>query len=92
MHFLLYELAENADVQEKLYTEVSKYLKDDEDVSYETLSKLCYLKHVVKENFRLHQLAPGNSRILTKDLILDDYLIPKGVNIVNIIFSEFYCL
>ena len=32
-----------------------------------------------KKKIRLHSIAPANGRILNKDIILEDYLIPKGV-------------
>lgn len=52
MHYLLYELAKNPAVQEKLHAEVRTHLSADGHVSEEALAKLKYLKHVVKENFR----------------------------------------
>lgn len=53
MHYLLYELGKNPDVQEKIYQElIATNLDKDEEINGEILSKLKYLKHVVKENFR----------------------------------------
>lgn len=37
-----------------------------------------YLKCVFKESMRLHSTVPANARILSQDLTLDSYSIPKG--------------
>lgn len=80
LYYLLYELGVNPDIQEKLYQEISRVLEPGEEITAEKLSQLKYLKYVVKENFRLHQIAPVNSRIIQEDIQIDKYLLPKGVS------------
>lgn len=53
MHYFLYEMGKNPDVQEKLYQEINSVLKVDEPITEDHLSKLKYLKYSTKENFRL---------------------------------------
>jgi cytochrome P450 len=50
---VLYNLAKNPDVQEKLYKEIKQVLPNNEPITPEILSKLPYIKAVVKETFRL---------------------------------------
>ncbi len=91
LHYLLYELSVNKSVQENLYQEIITVMKSDVDVSEDHLEKFKYLKWVVKENMRLNSIAPTNSRILTKDLQINNYLIPKKVSktFLNICFLHF---
>ena len=52
---------------------------NENQITEEHLEKFKYVKHVVKEAMRLHSVAPTNSRIITEDIKLDEYLIPKKV-------------
>ena len=51
--WVMYNLAKNPDVQEKLYKEIKQVLPNKEPITPEILSKLTYVKAVVKETFRL---------------------------------------
>ena len=51
--WVMYNLAKNPDVQEKLYKEIKQVLPNNEPITPEILSKLTYVKAVVKETFRL---------------------------------------
>nr|QUF59382.1 cytochrome p450 CYP3047B1 [Brachionus angularis] len=82
IYYLLIELGLNQDIQEKLYQEIKSVVKPNEDVNEEHLEKLKYLKLVIKESMRLHSTVPANSRILTEDCVIGDYLIPKGTVLV----------
>ena len=50
--WLLYELACNPGVQEKLYEEVSTIIGPDDDFTPETFAKMMYMKACVKETLR----------------------------------------
>lgn len=73
--FLFYHLAKNPRAQHKLYEEIKnvpeKLQKDD-------LKKLSYLQACIKESLRLKPPMPVLSRILTKDIVVYNYVIPKG--------------
>jgi cytochrome P450 len=93
LHYLLYELSVNKSVQENLYQEIITIMSSNnsDDVTEDHLEKFKYLKWVVKENMRLNSIAPTNSRILTKDLLINNYLIPKKVSktFMNTYFLHF---
>ncbi|CAF0921763.1 unnamed protein product [Brachionus calyciflorus] len=82
IHYLLYDLGTNHLIQEKLYNEINQVVGKSTEITEEHLSQLKYLKCVVKESLRLHSSVPANSRILTEDTVIGDYLIPKGVVLV----------
>ncbi|KAI5651608.1 cytochrome p450 domain-containing protein [Phthorimaea operculella] len=70
--FLLYEISQNPEIQEKLLSEVDEYLeKNDGKVSYDTLNDLRYMTKVINETLRKYPLIdPLQRRALT------DYKVP----------------
>nr|QEV83802.1 cytochrome P450 [Brachionus rotundiformis] len=82
IHYLLYDLSTNPAIQDKLYQEINQVVGNSGEITEDHLNKLKYLKCVVKESLRLHSSVPANSRILTEDTQIGDYLIPKGVVLV----------
>lgn len=80
----MYHLGTNPDVQEKLFNEARKILPDyDHDVIDATVlnNEATYTRAVLKESLRLNPIAIGVGRILNKDTVLSNYLIPKGVSV-----------
>ena len=49
-------------------------------VSEEMIGKIKLVKSALKESQRLNPLAVANGRVLQADLLVDNYLIPKGVS------------
>ncbi|KAG0727396.1 putative cytochrome P450 12a5, mitochondrial [Chionoecetes opilio] len=85
MAFTLYLLARHPEAQAKLQEEVDGVLRGHEGPLTERhLAQLTYLKAVIKESLRIFPLVVGVARTLDKDLILDDYLIPKGWSMLGI--------
>ncbi|XP_064480590.1 cytochrome P450 302a1, mitochondrial-like isoform X2 [Ornithodoros turicata] len=80
--FLLYHLARNLNVQEKLHQEVASY--KDEPLTPEVLRTFRYLRACVKESYRLSPTSGGNARILAKDAILSGYRVPAGTLCIGI--------
>ncbi|XP_055943200.1 ecdysone 20-monooxygenase-like isoform X2 [Argiope bruennichi] len=78
--FLVYHIATNPDVQEKLYAELTSVMADSE-VTNERLDQLRYLKACVKEAFRLSPTIPCVNRILTQDMVLSGYKVPAGTDV-----------
>lgn len=77
--FLLYHLARNPRSQYNLHNE----LKNTTDKITKTeLSELSYLKACVRESLRLKPPMPVLSRILTKDITVHGYRIPKGTYVL----------
>ncbi|GIX87662.1 ecdysone 20-monooxygenase [Caerostris extrusa] len=78
--FLVYHMARNPDVQEKLYKELAGVMGDSE-ITIERMSKMPYLKACVKEAFRLSPTIPSINRNLDKDTILSGYRVPAGTEV-----------
>ncbi|PIC30020.1 hypothetical protein B9Z55_021404 [Caenorhabditis nigoni] len=76
-----WNLAENPEVQEKVYKELVEVFGEDEDVTYEKMSKLEYTERVLKESKRLVAPVPMVQRKLISDLEIDGVTIPAGANI-----------
>ena len=66
--YTTYLLALNPEIQEKLYTEVSEKLRDDQDLSvYDRIQGLEYLDSVLSESLRLYPPAYQTNRVAEKD-------------------------
>ncbi|XP_031769331.2 cytochrome P450 302a1, mitochondrial isoform X1 [Galleria mellonella] len=82
--FALYHISLNPDCQEKMYKEIVSFLPEkNSDITPEILSKMNYVRSVIKESLRLNPVAIGVGRLLQKDIIIRDYLIPKGTVVVT---------
>lgn len=74
MQMLLYQLAINEDVQDKL---VASLEKDNFQTTAQVLKSNKYLTNVMREAFRLNfPNATGGSVLLDSNIVLNDYLIP----------------
>ena len=76
-----YFLAKNPEVQEKLYQEVVTHcgtISAPRDLTPSTLTRMRYLKAVMKETFRLKPIIPLNMRAPVRDIVVKGYRIPKG--------------
>ena len=73
-------MGRNPNIQETLYEEICKSIKPGEGLTQENVYKIPYLKMILKEALRFHNVVPAMSRILKGDLILDGYNLPKGVS------------
>nr|UEN71159.1 cytochrome P450 4AV17 [Meteorus pulchricornis] len=80
---VLYQLASHPDKQSILYDEIRRELpKGDMEMTRQHLENLKYLKACIRETFRLYPVVIGNGRCMTKDTVIKDYHIPKGVQVV----------
>ena len=79
LQYIVSELGRNQNIQQKLYDEICKYIKPGEELNIENVYKIPYLKMILKEALRFHNIVPAMSRVLKEDLILDGYRLPKGV-------------
>eukprot|EP00298_Acanthocystis_sp_HF-20_P006896 c16629_g1_i1.p1 GENE.c16629_g1_i1~~c16629_g1_i1.p1 ORF type:complete len:475 (+),score=233.14 c16629_g1_i1:25-1425(+) len=77
----LLNVAQNPEVQEKLANELKLNTVDGE-VTEENFGKLVYLEAVMRES---HRYTPPSSvsttKVLDRDIVIEDYFIPKGVKI-----------
>jgi len=78
IQWLMYELVQNPEVQEKLYEEIVRKFGKDGEVKYEDL-ELGYWGCVISENLRLHPTAAMlPSRRVQQDISYNGITIPKG--------------
>ena len=82
--FALYHLSRNVWAQNKLRNEINSVLKSRSDsLSMEKLSQMSYLKACVKETMRMTPVSIGVGRVTTQRMIIDDYIVPKGTQIIT---------
>uniref|UniRef100_A0A3P8THR9 Cholesterol 24-hydroxylase n=1 Tax=Amphiprion percula TaxID=161767 RepID=A0A3P8THR9_AMPPE len=84
--FCIQELTRHPDILEKVRKEVDDVVGMKQDVGYDDLGKLIYLSQVLKETLRMYPTAPGTSREIAKDMVIDGIHIPGGF---NCIFSSY---
>ncbi|XP_076016675.1 sterol 26-hydroxylase, mitochondrial [Genypterus blacodes] len=74
----LYLLSKNPEEQDKLYREVSRAGPADRLPSAEDVTRMPYLKAVVKEVLRMYPVVPINARIITeREVVIGGYNFPK---------------
>lgn len=88
MQSFFWELAQNAEVQQKLINEVDEMIEvlDDKPISYEQLNQMKYLDMVINETLRKWPSFRITSRLCSKDYTLKtdtgkNYIIKKGIEI-----------
>ncbi|XP_070781468.1 cholesterol 24-hydroxylase-like [Enoplosus armatus] len=84
--FCIMELARHPDVLEKVKKEVDDVIGMKQEISNDDLGKLIYLSQVLKETLRIYPTAPGTSRDVAEDIVIDGIHIPGGV---TCIFSSY---
>ena len=83
LSFALYEIIRNPHVEEKLLNEVNEVLGERDYIDFDDLTKLKYLGQVLEEALRKYPVAPSLGRVLTKDIKVGGYHIPKGNEIIT---------
>lgn len=79
--FLLYHLSQNVKAQNRLVNEVKTVLPHKNSrLDINKLRSLKYLQACLKETFRLNMPFPLFFRFLQNDVLLSNYIIPKGVS------------
>ncbi|KAK9531043.1 hypothetical protein VZT92_010494 [Zoarces viviparus] len=77
--FCIMELARLPDILEKVRKEVDDVIGMKQDITCDDLGKLTYLSQVLKETLRIYPTAPGTSREIQEDIVIDGIHIPGGV-------------
>jgi cytochrome P450 len=80
--WMVYLIALNPEVEQRIQHEVDQHLAMLDDFShltYDMLQPLRYCANVVKETLRLMPPAPFFPRALARDIVLDGHVIPKDV-------------
>lgn len=95
MCFMAHELAANPDIQERLRREIDEYYeKNNDEITYDTVSEMKYLDMVVSETLRKYPTAPFTNRLCVKEHELPppmdgypSYKIEKGTIVMISIYG-----
>ncbi|XP_051951444.1 cholesterol 24-hydroxylase-like, partial [Xyrauchen texanus] len=78
LSFAIMELGRHPEIYKRAKAEVDEVLGTKRDISNEDIGKLTYLSQVLKETLRLYPSAPGTSRWLPEDMVINGLKIPRG--------------
>uniref|UniRef100_A0A3Q3EP87 Cholesterol 24-hydroxylase-like n=1 Tax=Kryptolebias marmoratus TaxID=37003 RepID=A0A3Q3EP87_KRYMA len=78
--FCVMALGRHPEILEKVRKEVDDVIGMKQDISYDDLGKLVYLSQVLKETLRIYPTAPGTSRQIEEDMVIDGVHIPGGIS------------
>ncbi|XP_012724380.2 cholesterol 24-hydroxylase [Fundulus heteroclitus] len=78
--FCIMELGRHPEILEKAKKEVDDVIGMKQEISNDDLGKLIYLSQVLKETLRIYPTAPGTSRDIEEDMMIDGVHIPGGVS------------
>ncbi|AWP13487.1 putative cytochrome P450 27C1-like [Scophthalmus maximus] len=74
----LYHLAKEPEIQERLYQEVMSACPGDRMTSSDDITRMPFLKAIIRETLRLYPVVPGNARInVDREIVVGDYIFPK---------------
>lgn len=79
-NFLLYELAKQPELQERLVQEVLLAVGEKNHPSWDDLQKMTLLRNCVKEVMRLYVPTGGTARTVAEDVVVLGYQVPAGVS------------
>ncbi|XP_053554121.1 sterol 26-hydroxylase, mitochondrial isoform X2 [Bombina bombina] len=75
----LYHLARNPEIQKTLYDEVIGAVPMDRLPVAEDISRMPFLRAVIKETLRLYPVVPTNARVVNEnDIVIGDHFFPKS--------------
>ena len=84
MGFLLYHVANNPRVQDRLRQECQEVLHESGDIiTKKTLTAATYAAAVLKESLRMNPVSIGAGRILAEDAVCGGYQVPAGTVLVS---------
>uniref|UniRef100_A0A4W5N4D5 Cytochrome P450 family 27 subfamily A member 2 n=1 Tax=Hucho hucho TaxID=62062 RepID=A0A4W5N4D5_9TELE len=78
LSWALYHLARDAASQDRLYREIMSVCPGRLQPRSKDLSRMPYLKAVIKETLRMYPVVPGNGRLtVDNEVVVDNYWFPK---------------
>ncbi|TRY74211.1 hypothetical protein DNTS_002856 [Danionella cerebrum] len=78
LSWTLYHLARDPEIQKRLFHEIVSVCPNKELPGTEELTKMPFMKAVIKETLRLYPVVPGNGRLtVDTDMVVDNYWFPK---------------
>ncbi|XP_067627278.1 probable cytochrome P450 6a21 [Eurosta solidaginis] len=82
LSFMLYELALNLNIQQRLRAEIMDALeKHNNEVTYECVNSMPYMKQVIAETLRKYPIVPQLQRVALSEYVVPEhpkYVIDKG--------------
>ncbi|XP_063079351.1 cholesterol 24-hydroxylase-like [Engraulis encrasicolus] len=84
--FAIMALGRHPEILQRLKEEVDDVLGVKQDISNEDLGRLTYLNQVLKETLRLYPTAPGTTRRIAKDMVINGIRVPGNC---GLLFSSF---
>lgn len=99
--FALYHISRHPQIQQRLYEESLRVLPDKQSpLLADCLNTgIPLTRATLKEVFRLNPISVGVGRILTKDMLLSGYQVPKGVRVnflrylsKSLLIKDLFCI
>ncbi|CAH2108027.1 unnamed protein product [Euphydryas editha] len=88
MTFMMMALANESEIQDKIYEEICQVLGDsDRSPTTDDLSQMKYLECCIKESLRLYPSAPIIIRHLREEIVLGDYTVPADTSAFIFIYD-----
>ena len=78
--FLLFELAKQPKIQERLYREIKSIVEEGRHPTWEDLQNMKLVRNCVKETMRLYQPVGVLPRVLREDAVISGYQVPAQVS------------
>ena len=78
--FLLFELAKQPEIQERLYREIKSIVEEGRHPTWEDLQNMKLVRNCVKETMRLYQPVGVLPRVLREDAVISGYQVPAQVS------------
>ncbi|XP_069805261.1 cholesterol 24-hydroxylase-like isoform X2 [Dendropsophus ebraccatus] len=82
LSFAVQELGRHPEILARVQAEVDEVIGSRRDIEYEDLGKLQYLSQTLKETLRLYPTAPGTSRALEEEMVVEGVRIPAGSHVM----------
>ncbi|XP_075470504.1 cholesterol 24-hydroxylase isoform X2 [Ascaphus truei] len=82
LSFAVLELARHPEILERVQAEIDEVIGSKRDINYEDLGKLQYLSQVLKETLRLYPTAPGTTRRLEEETVIEGVRIPGNATLM----------
>ncbi|KAL4236526.1 hypothetical protein ACF0H5_004911 [Mactra antiquata] len=89
MLWSLYCLAENPEAQERMFEETKSVLGEGSEITPQNITKLTYVKAVLKETFRKYPITWATSRITHEDMEVSGHHIPANTHVQANLFGMF---
>lgn len=89
MSYCLYELAQNAEIQDKARKNVMDSIKKHGSLTYEAMQDMQYIDQCINESLRMYPPASSLTRSVSKDYKLPNssVILPKGITLIVPVYA-----